>query len=293
MDSTAPTDNLVRALLDTEAVHLRADSGDDGEGDGRTLFGHFAVFNRWTEIDSWYEGRFLERMSPGAFLDTFSERRDQIKVLYDHGYDPQLGNKPLGPIRELREDKTGAYYEVPLIQTSYNDEFVIPAAQAGLLGASFRFKVTAEEWVEPKRATQSNPDKLRERTITKVDLYEFGPVTFPAYSDATAGVRCGTDDFLDHLMHDPRFMARFIERAGLTVVERVLESVPPTAQPARPATEGDQPEVRDDQPPTAPVTQEDDSPDGQLSPPTRSTVDERRRLARQIEASRAGVTAGR
>lgn len=278
MDSNAPKDNLVRAFIDSEAVHLRA---ADDNGDGRTLYGHFAVFNQWTEIDSWYEGRFLERLSPGAFQRTIDERRDQVKVLYDHGYDPQLGNKPLGPIRELREDKTGVYYEVGLIRTSYNDEFVLPAAEAGLLGASFRFKVTAEEWVEPKAATKRNPGKLPERTITDVDLYEFGPVTFPAYAEATAGVRSGTDDFLDRLMHDPRFMARFIERVGPNVAQRVLESLPPTAQdnggskPATPPADT----RRDNQP--------DDSADGQSRPDT--SLAARRQMARRIEAERLGV----
>lgn len=277
MSSTAPTDNLVRALIDTDAVHLRA-AGDD-DSDGRTLFGHFAVFNRWTEIDSWYEGRFLERIAPGAFASTFTERRDQIKVLYDHGYDPQLGNKPLGPINELSEDKTGAYYEVGLIETDYNDRFVIPAVNAGLLGASFRFKVTAEEWTEPKSSTKSNPGKLPERTITEVDLYEFGPVTFPAYAEATAGVRSGTDTFLEHLANDPRFLARFTDRAGVMVVERLLEALPPTAR------------GNDTVPPPPAQDTPDDPADGQPSP-VQWTPDARRRFARQIEAEHLGVGQG-
>lgn len=276
MDFTAPSDNLVRALIDTEAVHLR----DAGNGDGRTLHGHFAVFNRWTEIDSVYEGRFMERIAPGAFDRTFTERRDRIKVLYDHGKDPQLGNKPLGPLTELRADDTGGYYEVDLIDTPYNDDFIIPAARAGLLGASFRFSIPkgGDDWVTPSRGTDSNPERLKERTINEIEVYELGPVTFPAYADATAGVRSGTDDFMEHLLRDPRFTARLIERAGYKVFEHILESLPPTAQVTTELAT----------PPVEQREQPDDSPDGQpsLSP---STVAERRRLARQIEAERLGV----
>ncbi len=274
-----PTDNLVRALIDTEAVHLRA----DGEGDGRTLFGHFAVFNRWTEIDSYWEGRFLEQITPGAFTRTIDENLSRIKVLYDHGYDPQIGNKPLGPIQKLTEDNTGAYYEVPLIETDYNDRFILPAASNGLLGASFRFRVTEETWVEPKKASKHNPDKLPERTISDVDLYEFGPVTFPAYAEATAGVRSGTDDFLDRLARDPRFLARFTDRAGLGVVERLLEALPPTAQAS--GTDGTKPEVRTDQPASPQVTP--DSADGQSRPDT--SLAARQQMARRIEAERLRV----
>jgi HK97 family phage prohead protease len=216
-----PTDNLVR--LDTlEKMELRADA----EGDGNTLFGHFAVFDRWTTIDSWYEGTFLERIARGAFNQTFTDRAAQIRLLYDHGSDPSIGNKPLGTIDVLREDKTGAYYEASLFDTNYVNE-LRPALRAGQMGASFRFRVTAESWNEPKAATKSNPMKLPERTVTGVELYEFGPVTFPAYPDGTTpGMRSRSDEFLERMLNDPKFIARFTERAGLTVVERILSNVP-------------------------------------------------------------------
>ena len=272
MDSAAPTDNLVRAITTDEAVHLRADDGEDG----RTLYGHFAVFNRWTEIDSWVEGQFMERIAPGAFERTIGENRSRIKVLFDHGFDPQLGNKPLGPIDELKEDSTGVYYEVPLIDTDYNDRFVLPAARAGLLGASFRFRVAAEDWATPARSTKDNPDKLDERTITDLDLYEFGPVTFPAYQDATAGVRSMTDTFVDRLLRDPIVLARFADRVGGGIATRLLEALPPTAQ------------TRTELPPTAQPTQDTGtSADGQERKP--HTLAERQRQARLIELERLGI----
>lgn len=185
----APTSPLVRARSGIEA---RA------EGDGLpTLAGHFAVFDRWTTIDSWFEGRFMERIAPGAFAQTFREDRDGLKVLFDHGHDPTLGNKPLGPIDQLREDKTGAWYEVPLIDTDYNRNFIVPAVEAGLLGASFRFVVTAERWDDEPKPGDHNPQGLPERTIERVELHEFGPVTFPAYPDGTtAGLRSLTDRWI-------------------------------------------------------------------------------------------------
>jgi HK97 family phage prohead protease len=179
----APKDDLIRAVFQP-GLEMRADS----EGGPRILHGHFATFNSPTEINSW-EGCFIERLAPGAFSKTIRENRDNVKVLYDHGYDPQLGNKPLGPIRLLEEDGVGCRYEVELIDTDYNRNFIIPAAEAGLLGASFRFRVVREEWNEDPGRSGDNPDGIPERTIKEVKLYEFGPVTFPAYAAATAGVR--------------------------------------------------------------------------------------------------------
>lgn len=218
---TAPVDNLVRARHDAGTIELRADEGSTG----RTLFGHFAVFNRWTEIDSWYEGRFLERIAPGAFEGTFTERADKIRVLYDHGHDPMIGNKPLAAPNVLREDRAGAYYEAELFEASYVED-LLPALRAGQLGASFRFKVTGEDWADPKSATKANPAKLPERTITSVELYEFGPVTFPAYDDASAGVRSGSDSFIEKLLGNEEVLARYIERAGPNVAAKFLASLP-------------------------------------------------------------------
>ena len=166
--------------------------GGEPGGDGKTLFGHFGVFNRWTEIDSIFEGRFLERIAPGAFLRTFHEDRDAMRVLFQHGRDPVVGDKPLGPIVTLREDEVGGYYESPLLDTGYNAE-LLPGLRAGVYGASFRFQVMREEVVDKPERSEYNPDALPERTIKEVTLFEFGPVTFPAYQEATTGVRSLTD----------------------------------------------------------------------------------------------------
>lgn len=229
---THPVENLVRARYDSGTVGLRA--ADDG-GSGRTLFGHFAVFDRWTEIDSWYEGRFMERLKRGAFKRTFKERASQIRVLYEHGRDPSVGNKPLAVPEIMREDAEGAYGEGELFEASYVDD-LIPALRSGQMGQSFRFRVVGESWAEPKKASDHNPNMLPERTITDVDLYEWGPCPFPAYADASAGVRSGTDPFLDSLLTDPAFLARFAERTNPHVVQQIIASVPGNARTDAPAS---------------------------------------------------------
>lgn len=154
----------------------------------RTMSGHFAVFNRWTEIDSAYEGRFMERIAPGSFLGTFAEDRDRMRVRFNHGRDPSIGDKVLGPIVTLREEGRGAYYEVPLLTTFYNAD-LLPGLEAGLYGSSFRFRVVREELVDRPGASGYNPEGLPERTIREAQVFEFGPVTFSAYEAATARPR--------------------------------------------------------------------------------------------------------
>ncbi len=215
-----PTENLVRGWTGRQTVTRADDDNGDGE---RVLHGEFARFNEWTEIHSIFEGDFLERIAPGAFDDTIDNDISRVKVLYDHGHDPQLGNKPLGPIRSITPTDTGVSYEVPLIDTDYNRGFIIPAAEAGLLGASFRMAVLEHTWNDPDEPSGHNPLMLPERTISRIGLYEFGPVTFPAYEGATASLRSRSDEFLSNIVNDAGFLTRFIERTNTAVAARILE----------------------------------------------------------------------
>lgn len=225
-DLAFPRDNLVRAQM--PGCELRSASEDGGMP---TLYGHFLKFDRWTEIDSWFEGRFMERLSRGCLKKTIAENRDRIKALFQHGRDPQIGDKPLGPIEDLREDDEGGYYEVPLLDTAYNRE-LIPGLEKSLYGASFAFTVVREDLdAEPKKSDH-NPDGIPERTIREIRLYEFGPVTFPAYADATAGVRSMTDEvvFGDIARNPQRF--RDLLAVDLSHLSREHHDAPSTPDAA-------------------------------------------------------------
>jgi len=187
----------VRAITSAVGTEFRDDDTDDDTLG--LLSGHFSVFNVWYEINSLFEGRFLERVAPGSFKKTIAEGRDSMRVLYDHGYDPSIGNKVLGPIRELREDDVGAYYEVPLFDTSYNRDLLPGLKAPSQYGSSFRFRVIKDEWNDEPGRSEHNPDGIPERTIKEMRTVEFGPVTFPASPSATAGVRSMTDEFYDRL----------------------------------------------------------------------------------------------
>ena len=80
-----------------------------------------------------------------------------------------------------------------------------------------------------ERALVLTASRLR-RTITDVDLYEFGPVTFGAYAEATSGLRSGTDEWMRSLQ-DPLFVARLTERLGANVVSKILTNGAPDGQP--------------------------------------------------------------
>ena len=183
-DTSAPRADLFR-MVDLAAGEVAFRAADKGSDDGRigTLYGYAALFNTDTIIDSW-EGRFVERIAPKAFARTLEQRGDKVKVLFNHGFDPSVGDKPLGKPEVMREDRKGLYVEVPIDDTSYGRDIVASLRSGALDGQSFRFSVKAEKWDDPADAKS-----LPVRTIREVELYEFGPVTFPAYEATSAGVR--------------------------------------------------------------------------------------------------------
>jgi HK97 family phage prohead protease len=213
-ESRPPRDTAIRAINPGLEFRSAADVEDDlGPGYLGLLRIRFSPVNEWTEINSAWEGRFLERFAPGAWKKTIKESADRIRSLFQHGQDPQIGDKPLGPFRTLEENDGGGYAEVALMDTAYNRE-ILPGLKDGLYGASHRFATVREEEVQTPDPSEYNPHGLPERTIKEARLYELGPVTFPAYAGATAGMRSMTDEFLIACFRsDPERLRSMFERA--------------------------------------------------------------------------------
>ncbi len=187
----------------------------DDTGVAPIIRGHFAVWDTWTEINSAFEGRFMERFSPTSMDKTLSEGRDQMRVLFQHGRDPQIGDKPLGEIMRLEPDSTGAYYEVRAFEDASYVRDLLPGLKAGVYGASHRFQVVQEDFVAKPSKSDHNPLGLPERTVTEARVREFGPVTWGAYPTATSAVRSMTDEFIvGRFADDPERLLELIRAAA-------------------------------------------------------------------------------
>ncbi len=190
---------------------------DDVHGDGRTLSGYAAVFDTPTEINSW-EGRFTETIARGAFKKTLRERKPIMQ--WDHGRDSRVGSTPIGVYTSIAEDERGLKVEGRLFQ----NDMVEPVRQAiegqAVTGMSFKFAVTRDKWTD-KDGKAVRGQELYEllydagergplnREIQEVKLFEAGPVSTPAYSQASVGVRSA-----DQMTEDDR--QAFIEECVRT-----------------------------------------------------------------------------
>ncbi|TKG58890.1 HK97 family phage prohead protease [Prauserella endophytica] len=212
------------------AVEFRA---AEESSDGRTLEGYAAVFDTPTRIDSW-EGTFDEVVVKGAFRKSLRERTPVLQ--FDHGRDVRTGSVPIGSIEELSEDDTGLFVSARL----YDNDVVEPIRQAieggSIDGMSFRFRVLRDEWRDKDGKLVKDSELLDllwspgergplQRSIKEVELFELGPVVFPAYEATSVGVRS--------------MLADLDERQRESLVRELLDELRPRVAP--PDTPVDEP----------------------------------------------------
>jgi HK97 family phage prohead protease len=160
----------------TRFVEFRANKSEDG----LTLDGYAAVFDEWTDIED-HLGTYRERITPGAFKRTLGMRMPVLQ--FDHGSHPLIGSLPLGRITSIAEDAHGLRVKARLSDNWLVEPVRDAIRDGGISGMSFRFRVVDEDW------QLSRSDGAEERTIREVELYEVGPVVFPAYAQTSVGVR--------------------------------------------------------------------------------------------------------
>lgn len=195
-----------KSHLCVRSFEFRAASGGADENDGRTLEGYAATFNDPTRIDSW-EGCFDESISPGAFAKTLKEN-PAVVMQYDHGRDSRVGSLPIGHYTDLHEDGKGLAVKGRL----FDNPVVEPVRQAieaqAIRGMSFRFRVVRDAWTDKDGKPISGADVQQylwnprdkgplKRDIKEVQLFEAGPVSFPAYQTTSVGVRSGEPQGID------------------------------------------------------------------------------------------------
>lgn len=156
--------------------------------DGKnTVVGYGAVFYRDGTPGTEYKmfSDLVERISPGAFSRALKEKHDAAG-LFNHDPNMLLGRVSSGTMR-LAVDERGLRYEIDLPDTTVAKDVAASIARGDVQGSSFAFKVTKQSWSEQK----DGPDI---RTIEDLDLFDTGPVVFPAYSGTTTGLRSCDDN---------------------------------------------------------------------------------------------------
>lgn len=142
--------------------------------------GYAAVFYRedepGTEFELW-DG-YVERIMPGAFDRAIQE--DDVRALFNHDANYVLGRNKASTLR-LSVDSVGLRYEIDMPDTQTGRDVRQLIERGDVDGSSFAF---IADGVERRR---DNGVEVRE--VTSVQLYDVGPVTYPAYAATTTDTR--------------------------------------------------------------------------------------------------------
>jgi len=172
-EEKAAKPSLERRILAPDDVELRVAPDDKGN---KHLVGYAARFNKLS-LDL---GGFKERIKPGAFTKAIKDA--DIRGLKNHNPDLLLG-RTVSETLVLTENSRGLKFDDTLPDTTIGRDTAEEVIRGDLTGCSFSFWVDEDEWEEKKDGSVT-------RTILSFrEVYDVGPVTFPAYPDTSVAVR--------------------------------------------------------------------------------------------------------
>lgn len=153
------------------------------DGADKRIVGYASVFydgTPATEFQLWED--MVERIMPGTFDRALAEK-DDVRGLFNHDPDHMLGRTASGTMT-LAIDKRGLSYEIEPGDTAVANDVIQHITRGDVDGSSFAFHVTDED--------VRKEDDVFIREIRGVELFDVGPVTFPAYTASTTGFRSNT-----------------------------------------------------------------------------------------------------
>jgi len=140
----------------------------------RTIEGHAATFEEPENYDS-----YGDIIAPGAFAEDLAERgpagTGRIKVLWQHDWSTPIGLPTL-----MEEDSKGLSVAGKLSKVAAADEALTLIEDKVIDSFSFGYETLGYEILEDHPTKWGYPV----RKLTKLKVYEFSPVTFPANENA-------------------------------------------------------------------------------------------------------------
>lgn len=134
-------------------------------------------------------GGFREKFSPTAFDKILGRHKNDprgpvdVVGLFNHDDSQLLARTTNGTLR-LSKEPRGLGAELDLPGTQLGKDLAVLIRSKTLYGASFAFSVDAagEQWTQDEKGTAI-------RTVTDAQLYDWSPVTRPAYPSSSVGLR--------------------------------------------------------------------------------------------------------
>lgn len=167
--------NIIKPA-DLETKNLTVEIKAEGEG---IITAYAAAFGN---TDSY--GDVIQR---GAFSKTVAERKDKVKVLYNHDY---YSNLPVGKPLSMVEDAYGLLTSTKMSQTQMGQDIYTLAQEGALDSMSIGYSAVKATYPDD----EANARAGIWRIISELKLYEYSFVPFPANESAIiTGIKSGED----------------------------------------------------------------------------------------------------
>jgi len=167
----------VRAFHSVGGIDLRKDE----VAEQRYVEGVAVVYNQEEQL---WDGYF-ERIDKDAFKKCLASN-PELKCFFNHSADYVLSTTSSTPELRYEDTPIGLFFSSPIPNTSYGKDLIENLSRGNITGASFTFTVNDDEVTVD---TEGN----YHRTIKDATIFEFGPVTNPAYPMTSIGLRTKTE----------------------------------------------------------------------------------------------------
>jgi HK97 family phage prohead protease len=136
-----------------------------------------------------------------------------VRALFNHDPNFILGRMLPGTL-SLWTDPLGLRYSIKVPDTQAARDVLASIARGDVTGSSFSFLIHADG------ANYRKEGKQYIRELTSVQLFDIGPVTFPAYKSSTTGAR---------MVEDPAQVRKELEAWEAAELEKQLTGYRATA----------------------------------------------------------------
>lgn len=151
------------------------------QGDKPGIEGVAAVYNQTYDT-----GWFSETIAAGAFSRALKEKQD-VRCLFNHDVNQLLGRTRSGTLT-MEDSSEGLKYACDTDpNTSVGRDVPAMIQRGDIDGCSFSFNVRKDTWSD--EFDENGRYVTSHRQIDDLDLFDVGPVTFPAYTETSVGIR--------------------------------------------------------------------------------------------------------
>jgi hypothetical protein len=183
----------------------------DADSAPMIISGIGSPYDQSSRIEGWFE-EWDEIVAPGAWRSAITRPDADIISTFNHDINNLIARTP--DTLTLNDPEKGLVYEAVVNPDDPNAVGIhARVARRDVTGSSVWFRVEKDQWEEP---SEDNDLEVPVRTILRADLFEVGPVVFPAFPQTTSEASAAAFRHLGYKQPALHAMDGSLTAAGIT-----------------------------------------------------------------------------